>query len=427
MADDVESQVLRAFEKYERYINPNFARLLKLGGLETLAVEAEGAVVRDIYGKEYLDFAGGIAVFILGHRHPRVMDAVRRELERMPLSPRVPIDHLAGDLAEMLAEVTPGDLQYSFFCHSGTEANEGALKLARLSSGRSGFVAAEGAFHGKTFGALSVSGRDTYRDPFKPLLQDVTHVPFGDLDALDRAVTESTAAVILEPIQGENGIVIPPEGYLRDVCALCDRRGALLILDEVQTGMGRTGRMWACEWEGVTPDILTTAKGLGGGIAPMGVFIARPGCFEALGRHHNPVLHSTTVMNRLAWAAAMATIRTLREEGLLQRALAIGDRLMAGLREVQRRHPDMITEVRGRGALVGVEFPNSDVGLLVNMSLVQRHVLAVFALNRYEVIRFAPPLIVTDAQIDRVVEATDDACAEGRSLLSELLAEAPSS
>jgi len=421
VTDQREAEVRRAFERYERYIHPSFARLIRLAGLETLAVEADGAVVRDIYGREYLDFAAGIAVFVLGHRHPAVVAAVERELHRLPLSPRVPLDGLAGELAELLAQVTPGDLQYTFFCHSGTEANEGALKLARLATGRPGFVAAEGAFHGKTFGSLSVSGRDVFRDPFRPLLPEVRHVPFGDLAALEAAVDGTTAAVILEPIQGENGIVVPPEGYLRGARAVCDRHGALLILDEVQTGMGHTGRLWACEWEGVTPDILTAAKGLGGGVAPLGAFIARPRAFDALARHPNPVLHSTTIMNRLAWAAAIATIRTIQAEGLLERALAIGERLLGGLREVQRRHPRLIREVRGRGALVGVEFVHSDVGLLVNMGLVERQVLGVFALNRQEVIRFAPPLIVTDAQVDRAVEAMEEACAAAEALLGEVL------
>lgn len=415
-ADSSESRVLRAFQKYERYGNPGIARAIRFFGLETLAVEAQGAVIRDIYGREFLDFATGYGVFILGHRHPRVVEAALRELQKMPMSVRMLVDEPQVELAELLAQATPGGLQQSFFTNSGAESTEGALKLARAASGRAGVVAAWGAYHGKTYGALSVSGREMYRTPFQPLLSNVTHVPYGDLDAMAEAITGDVGAVILEPIQGENGVVVPPPGYLRGVRALCDRRGTLLILDEVQTGLGRTGRMWACEWEGVTPDIMTMAKGLGGGVTPLGAVIATPEVYAVFTR--DPYLHSTTYGNRLGWAAAIATIRTIRAEGLLERAVAIGQRLMSGLREVQRANPTMIRDIRGRGCLVGVEFGHSDIGLLVISGLFSRQVLGIHAENKQEVIRFAPPLIATDAQVDRAVEAMGEATREAESLVA---------
>jgi putrescine aminotransferase len=415
---EIEQRVLHVLQQYTDHLNPAWVRGYKFLGVETLEVEASGAIIRDAYGREYLDFACGPAVFILGHRHPKVVEAARRELDRMPLSVRIMANEPMGELADLLAEVTPGDLTYAFFCNSGAEANEGALKLARAATGRPGIISTIGAFHGKTLGALSVSGREMYRAPFEPLVPGVVHVPFGDAAAVSAAMTPHTGLVILEPIQGENGVVVPPDGYLREVRAICDRAGAVLVLDEVQTGMGRTGRMWACEHEGVVPDILTTSKGLGGGIAPVGAFIARPHLWEALVRH--PYMHTTTFGNRLGWAAAVATIRVIRDEGLLPRATQIGDRLMAGLQQVAAGAPGMITGVRGRGCLVGVEFADPDVAFLVLAQMVQRQVLAFHGINKPEVIRFAPPLIATDGQVDRAVTAFGDALAETRALLAEV-------
>ncbi len=415
---EIEERVLRVFRQYADHLNPAWVRLFKFATLETLEVEAEGAIIRDAFGREYLDFAGGPSVFILGHRHPKVVEAARRELDRMPLSVRMMANEPMGELAALLAEVTPGDLQYVFFCNSGAEANEAAIKLARLATRRPGIIATMGAFHGKTLGALSISGRDAYRAPFEPLLPGVTHVPFGDADAIAAEVTPQTGAVILEPIQGETGVVVPPDGYLRAVRGICDRSGILLVLDEVQTGMGRTGTMWACEHEGVTPDILTTAKGLGGGVAPVGAMVARPQLWEPMIK--DPLIHTTTFGNRLGWAAAIATIRVIRDEGLLPRATAIGDRLMAGLRRAARAAPGLVTDVRGRGCLVGVEFADPDVAFLVMAGLLQRQVLAFYSTNRREVLRFAPPLIATDAQVDRAAAAFGDALAEAQTLLAEV-------
>jgi len=418
MNRDIEARVLRTFQQYADHLNPAWVRGFKFLGVETLEMEAEGAIIRDAYGRDYLDFACGPAVFILGHRHPRVVAAARRELDRMPLSVRIMANEPMGELAALLAEITPGDLTYVFFGNSGAEANEGAIKVARAATGRKGLVSMIGAFHGKTLGALSISGRELYKTPFEPLIPGVAHVPFGDADALARATTRETAAVFLEPIQGENGVMLPPEGYLRAAREICDRAGAVLVFDEVQTGMGRTGKMWACEWEGVTPDIMTMSKGLGGGIAPVGAMIARQHLWETLIKH--PYMHTTTFGNRLGWAAAAETIHVIREENLLPRAGVIGDRLMTGLRRASASAPGAIKGVRGKGCLVGVEFAEADVAFLVMAGMIQRQVLAFHTLNRGEVIRFAPPLIATDAQVDRAVSAFTDALAESLALVAEV-------
>ncbi len=409
--------VEETFRRYAEFINPGVAKLFRLGG-ETVEWEAEGTIVRDLDGKEYLDFSGGPAVFILGHRHPRVVRAVIEQIQRMPASVRAMPRPVEGELAALLAEVTPGDLRYSFFCHSGTEANEGALKLARLATGKPGIIATEGAFHGKTMGALSASGRDKYKTPFQPLVPGFRHVPFGDVDALAGAIDDTTAAFIVEPIQGEAGVRIPPADYLGRVRELCDRRGVLLIVDEVQTGMGRTGRMFACEHAGITPDILTTAKGLGGGVMPIGAFTARPPLWEKM--IADPFIHSSTMGgNQAACAAGVATIRTILEDNLLPRATEMGEILLAGLRDLQRRHPDLVKDVRGRGLLIGVEFENSDIALLIAGWALPRGLIVYFSLNNPTVLRIAPPLIITREQVAAGLDRLDGALRDVTHLLRE--------
>lgn len=420
---DPDRTAAEVLDRYARYINPGLVRLYRFANVVTAEWEAEGAVIRDIHGKEYLDCSGGPAVFSIGHRHPKVVAAVKDQLDRMPMSvramPRIP----EAALAELLAQITPGDLQYSFFTNSGTEANEGALKLARLATGRPGIVSADGAFHGKTMGALSASGRESYKKPFRPLLPGFSQEPFGDLEAMARAVTDQTAAVILEPIQGEGGVILPPDGYLAGVRELCDRAGALLIFDEVQTGLGRTGRMFGCEHWGVVPDILTTAKALGGGIVPIGAFTGRPQLWKAL--EQNPYLHSSTFGgNPLACAAGVATIRVLLEERLPERAAELGPYLMEALRGVQRRHPSIVRDVRGKGLLVGMEFTDPDIVLLITAGAMERGVIVFYSLNKPECFRIAPPLIITRAQIDHAVAVLDDSIAWAETMVAEVSAEA---
>ncbi len=408
MVPNPQELVEDTLRKYAEFVNPGLVKLYRFGGVETVEWEAEGVVVRDVHGREYLDFSGGPAVFALGHRHPRVVQAVVEQIRRMPMSVRAMPRRPEAELAALLAELTPGDLRYSFFCNSGAEAVEGALKLARIATGRPHFVATEGAFHGKTFGALSATGRDKYRRPFEPLVPGFRHVPFGDADALAEAVDEQVAAVIVEPIQGEGGVRVPPDDYLPRVREICDRAGALLILDEVQTGLGRTGRLFACEHWDVVPDVLTLAKALGGGVMPIGAFVARPHLWEAFSQ--DPYLHSSTFGgNPSACAAGVATLRVLVEENLPERAARMGEVLLAGLREVAARHPRWVRDVRGKGLLVGVEFTDPDVALLASAEAIARGVIFFFSLNRPEVVRLAPPLIVERQHIERACAVLDEA------------------
>jgi len=406
------SQSEQVLSQYERFVNPGMARLMRIMGLDHVEDESRGSRIRDTDGTTYIDCVGGYGTFSLGHRHPRVVEAVAAQLHRMPLGSKVLLSKPMADLAEKLAELTPGDLQYSFFCNSGTEAVEAALKLARLSTGRPKVIAALNAFHGKTLGSLSASGKDVYREPFQPLLNGFLHVPFGDADLLEGLVDDETAAVILEPIQGEGGIILPPSGYLQRVREICDRKGALLILDEVQTGLGRTGKMFACQHEEVVPDILCLAKALGGGVMPIGAVVARPHLYEAY--ESAPLLHTSTFGgNPLACTAALATLHVISEEKLDEQAAWKGEYLLTKLRDLQERYPNTIREVRGLGLMIGLEFVSDELGGLVLHGLISGGILTAFALNNLGVTRIEPPLTIDRHELDQVVTVLEAALQEG--------------
>ena len=355
----------------------------------------DGAVVTDVDGKSYLDLLGGIAVNVLGHRHPAVIDAVTRQMSTLGHTSNLYAAEPGIALAEALVGLLGCDEETrAFFCNSGTEANELAFKLSRL-TGRTKLVAAQEAFHGRTMGSLALTGQPTKQAPFAPLPGDVTHVPYGDTDALAAAVGDDTAAVFLEPIMGESGVIVPPDGYLAAARDITAGHGALLVLDEVQTGMGRTGAFFAHQHDGITPDVVTLAKGLGGGL-PIGACLAVGPAAQLL----TPGLHGSTFGgNPICAAAALAVLRVLAEQDLVRRAGVLGKTLRQDIESLG--HP-LIDHVRGRGLLCGVvlsapagkevEAAARAAGFLVNAA----------APN---VIRLAPPLIITEHQIDTFVTA----------------------
>jgi acetylornithine aminotransferase len=358
----------------------------------------DGAVVTDVDGKTYLDLLGGIAVNVLGHRHPAVIDAVTRQMSTLGHTSNLYAAEPGIALAEALVGLLGCDAETrAFFCNSGTEANELAFKLSRL-TGRTKLVAAQEAFHGRTMGSLALTGQPTKQAPFAPLPGDVTHVPYGDTDALAAAVGDDTAAVFLEPIMGESGVIVPPDGYLAAARDITAGHGALLVLDEVQTGMGRTGAFFAHQHDGITPDVVTLAKGLGGGL-PIGACLAVGPAAQLL----TPGLHGSTFGgNPICAAAALAVLRVLAEQDLVRRAGVLGKTLRHSIESLG--HP-LIDHVRGRGLLCGVvlsapaakevEAAARAAGFLVNAA----------APN---VIRLAPPLIITEHQIDTFVTALPD-------------------
>jgi len=391
------------YENYKSYLNPPLARVMKLSG-SPVEVRASGTTIWDHTGKAYLDFAGGYGVFTLGHAHPRVVAAVRAQLDLMALSGKTMFDPVMGRLARAIAEITPGDLSISFFGNSGAEAVEGALKLARAATGRTKIVATIDAYHGKTFGALAASGREAYKTPFGPLLPEVVHVPYGDAAALESAIDDA-AAFIVEPVQGEGGVVVPPLGYLRRARELCDRSGALLIADEVQTGLGRCGYMFACERDGVVPDVMTLAKGLSGGVLPIGAYVARPAAWNAA-YAKAPLIHTSTFGgNPLACAAALAALDVLRDENLTANARVRGDQLLLGARTIAAEYPSVVREVRGLGLLCGVELRNEGYGGTIIPEMLKAGVTVAWTLNQQRVIRLEPPLIVTAEEVLRALVA----------------------
>ncbi len=403
MIHDGTELATEVFDNYKQYLNPPLARVMKLSG-SPVEVRASGTTIWDQNGKAYLDFAGGYGVFTLGHSHPRVIAAVREQMERMSLSGKTMFNAVLGRAAKRLAELAPGDLQLSFWCNSGTEAAEGAIKLARAATGRAKIVATFDAYHGKTIGALSISGREAFQAPFRPLLADVAHISYGDAAALDDALVDA-AAFIVEPVQGEGGVNVPSEGYLRAVRDACDRAGAVFIADEVQTGFGRCGYRFGCDRDGVVPDVMTLAKGLSGGIIPVGAFISRPDVWSRA-YAKAPLIHTSTFGgSEIACAAALAAMNVLEDEALVDNARERGRQLLEGCQALQARHSDVIADVRGLGLLVGVELRSEGYGGWIIPEMLKAGVTAAWTLNQQRVIRLEPPLIVRADEVDRALAA----------------------
>ena len=360
-------------------------------GSPTIAlVKGKGIVVTDADGKQYLDFLGGIATNILGHAHPAIVKAVTKQVSILSHVSNFYVHPNAVELAEKLASMTGDKGAKVFFCQSGAEANEAALKLSRR-TGKVRAVAAQGAFHGRTMGALSLTGQPSKREPFLPLVKGVKHVPYGDIEAMRKAVTKKTAMVIIEPIMGEAGVIVPPADYLQELRALCDAKGALLVIDAVQTGMGRTGDWFGYEYSGITPDVITLAKGLGGGL-PLGAMIALGKAADLF----QPGDHGSTFGgNPVTTAAGLAAIKFIESQKLLKIVEKQGAFLMQELALIPG-----VSEVRGAGLLLGIELENlksSDVA-----GALQKSGVLVNAANP-TTIRLAPALIVTDVQIKKFI------------------------
>lgn len=354
-------------------------------------VSGKGAVLTDARGNQYLDFLAGIATSVLGHSHPSIVKAVSKQVATLGHVSNFYSHPNAMELAAKLVKMTGDKSARVFFCNSGAEANEAALKLSRK-TGRIKIVATQDAFHGRTMGALSLTGQPSKRDPFKPLIKGVTHVPYGDMGAMIKKVSKKTAMVIVEPIMGEAGVVVPPHGYLQALRELCDDTGALLVFDCVQTGMGRTGDWFGYEYSGIKPDVITLAKGLGGGL-PLGAMIALGNAAELF----QPGDHGSTFGgNPIATAAGLAVIETIEKKELLSRVSSVGVELMADLALIEG-----VKSVRGAGLLIGIEFAEpvakqvakrcEENGVLVNG-------------NSDRVIRIAPPLIISDREIAKFLK-----------------------
>ncbi|MCL4439327.1 MAG: aminotransferase class III-fold pyridoxal phosphate-dependent enzyme [Firmicutes bacterium] len=415
-AEQITEQTIH---NYEEYINPSLARLFRFMGLAVVEERAEGCYIYDNQGHKYLDCLGGYGAYSLGHRNPEVVEAVKSQIDRMPLSSRVLFNETVGKLAAKLAAITPGNLKYSFFCHSGTEAVEGALKMARLCKQKPGIISTINAFHGKTLGSLSATGRDVFRAPCEPLLPHFKHVPFGDAGAIAEAIDEYTAAVVLEPIQGEGGIIIPDNDYLPRVRKICDEKNVLLIIDEVQTGLARTGKMFAVEHWNVNPDIMCLAKALGGGVVPMGAFIATPEVWQVF--LTSPFIHTSTLGgNPMAAAAALACIDVIEKQDLIGLAREKGQRLLEEVQKSAAGVPGVVAEVRGKGLMIGIELTKEGLGGFILNELIQDEIIVAFTFNNQKVIRLEPPLIINDEQLQKVISSIDSAFRKAAEVADEV-------
>ena len=425
-----EAIIKESIANFNENVNPGWLEYRKSVSTDSAFVEweDEGEVFKDVYGTEFIDCLGGFGIYACGHGNPEIKKTVRAQLDRYCLHSQELVDPLRGYLARLLALITPGDLQYSFFTNGGAEAIEMALKLARLATGGKWYISTVGAFHGKSMGAISMGGKAAYREDYIPMIQQVQHVEYGNAAATEAAVKnliavgEKVAAIIVEPIQGEGGVIIPPEGYLKELRRIADDYGCCLIFDEIQTGLGRTGTMWRCDHEGVTPDIMTYGKASSGGVVPITGIIARPWTYEKSGvgtgtsgkMFDNPwILGSPTFGgNPLACAAFISTIRFMLENDIPGEMAKKGEYYMKGLAKLQEKYPTVLKDIRGAGLLICMEFPEAEVGYEVTKGLFARKVMTAGTLVNAKTVRIEPPATQSYETIDRVLAALDESIAD---------------
>ncbi len=409
--------IAETVESYEKFYNRGFIGYRKAvteaGQFAALEWSGQGSHVCDLLGREYIDCLGGFGIFSAGINHPAVMKAVTDQMQRMTLNSQELLEPWRAALSRVLAEVTPGDLQNSFFINNGTDAIEGAIKLTRLYTKRNTFISTIGGFHGKSMGSLSLMGKASFREPFQQGMQDVRFVPYGDADALEDefrrcdAVGVRIAGVVLEPVQGEAGGVVPPADFFPRAREVCTRYGSLLIADEIQTGMGRTGKLWGVDHWDVVPDIMCLGKSLGGGVMPLSAFISTATIWEVM--IPNPIIHSTTFGgNPLACAAGLAAIQITLEEDLPGQAAVKGEFLLHELSCLKERYPQVLSDAHGKGLLIGMKFPAQEIGWRVASGLFKRGVLVAGTYSNAQVIRVEPALGIPMELLQEMLNRLED-------------------
>lgn len=424
LTDDEKATIVKeSISNFNENVNPGWLEYRKSVSTDAAFVEWTDSVdhFEDLYGHEFIDCLGGFGIYTCGHRNPEILKTVKAQLDRYALHSQELVDPLRGYLAHILAQITPGDLQYCFFTNGGAEAVEMSLKLARLATGGRWYISTIGAFHGKSMGAISMGGKGAYREDYLPMIQQVQHVEYGNADAMEAAIKnlqtvgEKVAAVILEPVQGEAGVIIPPPGYLKKVREMCDKYGVAMICDEIQTGMGRCGTMWRCEHEDVVPDIMTYGKAFGGGIMPITGIIARPKMWVQKLIDNPWILGSPTFGgNPLACSAAIATIKYMLENDIPKQAKEKGDYFMKKLEELKKKYPTVLKEIRGAGLLICMEFPEAEVGYEVTKGLFARKVMTAGTLVNAKTVRIEPPAVLSYETIDEVISRLDGAIADAK-------------
>ena len=418
--DEARKIIEESKNNFAEFYNRNWLEYRKSvtqsGDWASVEWTGSGAVIKDLLGREYLDFLGGFGMMDLGWSHPDVVATVKAQLNRSPMPSQELLDPLRGVLARLVASITPGDLKYSWFGGSGTEANEAAMKIAKLYTGKTAFIVAVKAFHGKTMGSLSLMGKSDYRASVGPMYGgQVYHVPFGDADAVEKQleicekVGIGVAAVMFEPIQGESGAIVPPDDFWPRVRAATKKHGVLLIADEVQTGLGRTGKLWGVEHWDVVPDIITVAKSLGGGVMPISAVTTTEEIYHPM-MYPNPFMHTTTTGGgALACSAAISAIHVTLREKLWEQAAVKGEYLKTNLEKFVAQYPQIYEKITGRGLLIGMHFKTPEIGYQVAAELFKRNVVVSGTLTSAQTVRIEPPLVVTQEQMDALLDRLGDA------------------
>lgn len=408
---------------FNENVNPGWLEYRKSVSNDAAFIEWTDSVdhFEDLNGTQFIDCLGGFGIYTCGHRNPEILKTVQAQLGRYALHSQELVDPLRGYLAKITALSTPGDLQYCFFTNGGAEAVEMSLKLARLATGGRWMISSVGAFHGKSMGAISMGGKGAYREDYLPLIQQVQHVEYGNIDAMEAAIKnlqivgEKVAGVILEPIQGEAGVIIPPKGYLKQVREICDKYGVAMILDEIQTGMGRTGTLWRCEAEDVVPDIMTFGKAYGGGIMPITGIIASPKMWIDKLIDNPWILGSPTFGgNPLACSAAISTFKFMLENDIPKMCEEKGNYIMGELEKLKNKYPTVLKDYRGAGLLICMEFPEAEVGYRVTKGMFERHVMVAGTLVNAKTVRIEPPAVLSDESIAHVIKALDESIADAK-------------
>ena len=365
--------------------------------------KGKGAHVWDVDGKEYIDCMGGYGVALVGHQNQRVNNAIKEQVDKIITVHSSLYNKTREEFLEKLIGLAPKGLTQVHLNNSGAEAIEAAMKFARKFTGKKGMVAMKGSYHGKSFGALSLTFNPKYRKSFAPLVEKVSFASFGDIESLRSVIDEDTAFVVLEPIQGESGIIVAPDGFLQQVRELCDEKGVLLIFDEIQAGLGRTGRLWACDHWNTAPDILCLAKGIAGGV-PMGATLVRPDILASISKGE----HSSTFGgNPISCAAGIAALKSLTEDGLIENSEKMGKLFREKLEELKENH-SMIREIRGRGLMIGIEMKFEVRDIL--MELMKQGVLMLY--SGRNILRILPPLVISEEDISKVIHVLDTVLTE---------------
>ncbi len=403
------SKDMNLFESYGRLINPAYPSFLNKLGLNNVAVKAQGATITDSEGKTYIDCVGGYGLFNLGHNNPDIIESLTGQLQEQQLLTRPLISEVQVRLAECIEKITPGELSCSFILNSGSEAIDCAIKLVRLHKGKKTIITAQKSFHGHTFGALTASGLPSFKRAFQPLLPGFINVPFGDIEALKQSITADAGAVLIEPIQHEAGVLLPMDGYLKKVRELCDQHDLILILDEIKTGFGKTGRMFACEHYDVVPDILVLGKSLGGGLIPTGAVVGKSNLWKRFGLSFS-MSASSYAGNVLACRAGLSTIRYIQEGNLLAECAEKGKMLLRSLIDCISEYPNILQSVEGLGLLIGIEAKSGKIALELAKEMIQQGIIMVPAFGNSSILMVEPPLVISFQQIRTVLDSFATAC-----------------